>query len=217
MKMLRFVLILVCVSGLLGAPALAQTGAAEASGSVIDQDGAPVKGAKVTFTPKAIQSLSYDAKTNKKGKFWAAGLYTSHQDNEWIIAVERQYTRSAGTSIAGVGAFRNLLPVDSIMKQAEKATGLSDWGDEDFLTPLELLTRPDTKELRITLFGKYSLRGELVRCLRNRCQRRPLASKSPGGRPFFFQHHDQVAGDDQHTRSQSRRRIAAAIHGWFLE
>jgi len=88
MKLLRVVSMFIVAGALLAAPASAQTGAAEVSGTVVDQDGNPVKGAKVTFAPKAIQTLSYDAKTNKKGKYWAAGLYTSHQDNEWLIGVE---------------------------------------------------------------------------------------------------------------------------------
>jgi hypothetical protein len=54
------------------------------------------------------------------------------------------------------------------MEQAKNSTGLSDWGDERFSTPLELLTQPDTDDLRITFFGKYTLRKELVRCLGNR-------------------------------------------------
>jgi hypothetical protein len=74
----------------------------------------------------------------------------------------------AGRHLERAGAFRNLLSADSIMEEAERRTGLSDWGDEGFTTALELLTRPDRDELRITFYGERVLRGELVRCLANR-------------------------------------------------
>jgi hypothetical protein len=97
-----------------------------------------------------------------------------------------------GTQLERVGAFRNLLSADSIAQQAEKNTGLSDWGDEDFSTPLELLTRPDTDELRITFFGKCNLRRELVRCLSNRLRIREEIKRHPEilsetvSRPLFI-------------------------------
>jgi len=97
-----------------------------------------------------------------------------------------------GARLEHLGAFRNLLSVDSLIKQAEKNTGLSDWGDEAFLTPLGLLTQPDTEQFRITFFGKYSLRGELVRCLTNRLlirdevKRHPETLSETVSRPLFI-------------------------------
>jgi hypothetical protein len=98
----------------------------------------------------------------------------------------------AGARLEHLGAFRNLLSVESISKQAKKNTGLSDWGDEDFRPPLELLTRPDTDKFRITFFGKYSLRQELVRCLTNRLlirdeiKRHPETLSETVSRPLFI-------------------------------
>lgn len=52
-----------------------------------------------------------------------------------------------GTQLERAGALRNHLSVDSILKRAQRATGVSDWGDWDLSTPLESLTRPDTERL----------------------------------------------------------------------
>jgi hypothetical protein len=114
------------------------------------------------------------------------------QATPFVLPLPIRLLNRIGARLERVGAFRNLLSVDSIMKQAKKDTGLSDWGDEDFLTPLELLTRPDTEELRISLFGKYSLRGELVRCLSNRLlirdeiKRHPETLSETVSRPLFI-------------------------------
>jgi len=97
-----------------------------------------------------------------------------------------------GSRLERVGGFRNLLSVDSIMKEARNCTGLSDWGDESFSTALELMTRPDTDEFRITFFGKYTLRKELVRCLSNRLliqeevKRHPETRLETISRPLFI-------------------------------
>jgi hypothetical protein len=96
-----------------------------------------------------------------------------------------------GRHLERAGAFRNLLAPDSILEQAERRTGLSDWGDRSFTTALELLTQPDTEKLRITFFGKRSLRSELVRCLANRLliqdeiERHPETLQEIISRPLF--------------------------------
>lgn len=98
----------------------------------------------------------------------------------------------AASHLERAGAFCDLLSVDSIMQQAKKSTGLSDWGDEGFLTALELLTQPDTSNLKITHYGKRSLRGELVRCLSNRLliqdeiKRHPETRLEIISRPLFI-------------------------------
>lgn len=66
------------------------------------------------------------------------------------------------------GAFPNLLSVEAIIKQARRKTGLSDWGAEDLLTPLQMLTQPDVGDAGITFIGKLSVHQTLVDCLINR-------------------------------------------------
>jgi len=97
-----------------------------------------------------------------------------------------------GSQLERVGGFRNLLSVDSMVKRAEKETGLSDWGDDDFSTPLALLVRPDSDEFRITFLGKHSLRSELLRALKNRLlireeiKRHPETLSEVVSRPLFI-------------------------------
>jgi hypothetical protein len=110
----------------------------------------------------------------------------------YVLPLPIRLLNRVGARLEHFGAFRNLLAVDSIIKQAKKDTGLSDWGAEDFLTPLELLTQPDTDKVRITFFGKYSLRRELVRCLTNRLlirdeiKRHPETLSETISRPLFI-------------------------------
>lgn len=97
-----------------------------------------------------------------------------------------------GAVLERLGAFQKLLSVESIIKKAEKKTGLSDWGDKSFLTPLELLTQPGTDDIKITFFGKLTLREELVRCLMNRLliqdeiKRHPETLSEKISRPLFI-------------------------------
>ena len=59
------------------------------------------------------------------------------QATPFVLPLRIRLLNRIGARLERIGAFRNLLSVESIMKRAEKDTGLSDWGDEDFLTPLE--------------------------------------------------------------------------------
>jgi tetratricopeptide (TPR) repeat protein len=65
-----------------------QAGTSEAQGTVTDAAGNPVEGAVVRFRPQGNPSLFYEGKTNKKGKYFATGLYTPKQDDRWDIEVE---------------------------------------------------------------------------------------------------------------------------------
>jgi len=82
-KIIGTLAVLVLLSG---GPALAVE-PSEAYGQVVDREGEPVKGALVKFTPKLNPALTYDSKTNKKGKYFAVGLFAS-QGDKWLLAVE---------------------------------------------------------------------------------------------------------------------------------
>jgi hypothetical protein len=73
-----------------------------------------------------------------------------------------------GAQCSKLGVGTNLLALHSILNQAKRQTGLSDWGDESFLVPLKLLTEPDGEGLKITLVGKIYLRQNLVDGVVNR-------------------------------------------------
>ncbi len=62
-------------------------GTSEAMGTVVDTAGAPVEGAVVSFVnPKDAKQI-YDAKTDKKGKFFVAGLLFS-PPGEWKVSIK---------------------------------------------------------------------------------------------------------------------------------
>jgi len=71
-------------------PIAAQSGASEASGVVVDSEGNPMSGVKITFTPAREPDLSYHGKTNKKGRYYVQGLFTPQEDKMWTITLESE-------------------------------------------------------------------------------------------------------------------------------
>lgn len=88
MNMRSFVPLLL-VALLACAPALAAPGAVEASGKVEDAEGNPVAGAVVTFAPEDNPEAEYSTKTNKKGRYFLAGMYSS-QGDMWTAKIEAE-------------------------------------------------------------------------------------------------------------------------------
>jgi Flp pilus assembly protein TadD len=81
-------LLLVAVLALCSGPALAQTGACEARGEILDTDGKPLAGAVVTFKAKDNPTFTYDGKSNKKGRYFVAGMLSGQGSNTWEVTVE---------------------------------------------------------------------------------------------------------------------------------
>lgn len=77
------------LSLLLCGVALAQ-GASEASGTIVDSAANPIEGVVVTFRPQSNATMSYSGKSNKKGKYFVAGLFTAKEDDMWNITVESE-------------------------------------------------------------------------------------------------------------------------------
>jgi tetratricopeptide (TPR) repeat protein len=69
-------------------PLFGQAGTSEAQGTVADATGNPIDGVVVRFRAQGNPALAYEGKTNKKGKYFASGLYTPKQDDRWDIEVE---------------------------------------------------------------------------------------------------------------------------------
>lgn len=63
---------------------------AEATGKVVDAEGNPVQGAILKFHAESNPALVYDGKTNKKGRFFVAGLSSGKQGDLWVIEVEHE-------------------------------------------------------------------------------------------------------------------------------
>lgn len=74
---------------IVAAPAVAQ-GPCSARGTVLDSAGNPIEGAVVTFQARANPANKYPGTTNKKGKYYIAGLYTGKEDDRWDITFEKE-------------------------------------------------------------------------------------------------------------------------------
>lgn len=60
------------------------------------------------------------------------------------------------------------LSANALMEKAEKQTGLSDWGDDDFKTGLNMLLQACKQEANLSIRGQQWLEGECLRWLSNR-------------------------------------------------
>ncbi len=78
------------------ASAAAQTGVVR--GKVVDAQGAPIEGAKVTIAAKAMKS-SRDLKTNKKGEFVQVGLFPG----AYTITVEKEPLKTTQDAQVSIG------------------------------------------------------------------------------------------------------------------
>jgi tetratricopeptide (TPR) repeat protein len=77
------------IAGLAGPAALAQ-GVSEASGKVEDRAGNPVQGAVVTLFARSKPDVKYNGKTNKKGRYFVAGLFSVKEQELWSASVEAE-------------------------------------------------------------------------------------------------------------------------------
>lgn len=79
-----------------------------------------------------------------------------------------------------------------LLDQAMGATGLSDFGSDDWRTPFQVFLRALEAESRLHLVGRLLVRSELVRTLRNRLRlaalwrSRPELLETPIERPVFI-------------------------------
>src|SRR5215213_2347259 len=84
------------------------------------------------------------------------------------------------------------LAPDALRAAAEKQTGLSDWGSEDFWPGFEMLARSFAADETQTIVGRTSLRIEALHRLKNRLlleaavKREPAILQNPVRRPLFI-------------------------------
>jgi hypothetical protein len=69
---------------------------------------------------------------------------------------------------------------DSLRATAERQTGLSDWGDEDFWPGFKALCQSFAKDDTQTLIGRYSFHIEALRRLKNRLLLEQAIKREPG-------------------------------------
>jgi len=63
-------------------------GVSEANGSVVDREGNPIQGAVVSFRAKSNPDVAYEGKTNKKGRYFVAGMFSVAEGEMWVVELE---------------------------------------------------------------------------------------------------------------------------------
>ena len=97
-----------------------------------------------------------------------------------------------GGALRGAGLPLVRLDEESLLAQAAKNTGLSDFGDESFREPLRVLLASFESEAALTLLGRIIARSDTVRTLENRLRfvdtlkRNPEITEAPVRRPLFI-------------------------------
>lgn len=93
---------------------------------------------------------------------------------------------------SGVGQWVIKLDADQLMAEARRQTGLHDFGGEAFIEPLRRLVRALEEEGDLSLVGRISIRGGLLRLLVQRLRiaedlaRHPEIREVPIQRPVFI-------------------------------
>ncbi len=65
-------------------------GTSEATGAVEDEEGNPIIGAVLTFSPDNEMAAEFTGKTNKKGRYYIPGLFNPHPDSDWNVRIEAE-------------------------------------------------------------------------------------------------------------------------------
>jgi len=88
--------------------------------------------------------------------------------------------RLADHVAAGAGVLDKPIGADALMAAATRQTGLSDFGDADFLDPMRRLLASISAEATLSLVGRSATRWDSVRFLTNLLQIQQAVRESPG-------------------------------------
>jgi len=83
-----------------------------------------------------------------------------------------------GASVGDPALLVGLDP-DELIETALSSTGLSDFGDDDWEGPFRAIVRAMTESADLTVIGRLSARGELLRCLQLRLRLHDLWRREP--------------------------------------
>jgi hypothetical protein len=101
---------------------------------------------------------------------------------------ETMMQRNADSNLS----FVELGPYERLLNKAASKTGLSDWGDHEFMKPLQLLLKPRTDRYKLTFFGEKMIIHNVMRCLKNRLliqkelKAHPEIRNEPIQKPLFI-------------------------------
>lgn len=97
----------------------------------------------------------------------------------------------AGRAASAVGLTPVSLDLDKLLRTARNNTGLSDFGEDDFRDPLNLLLRCLEDEADLSMLGRIVARSDLLRTLENRLgmvellKHHPEIEEQPIEQPLF--------------------------------
>jgi hypothetical protein len=108
---------------------------------------------------------------------------------EWVAKLNEE-----GRMWAGAGMLREMVPLDqrSLLDAAKSMTGLSDFGEDDWREPFEVLLKSLEEEAELTLTGRLATRSEIILWLRTRLmltdllKRHPEILDTPVEKPIFI-------------------------------
>lgn len=104
---------------------------------------------------------------------------------EWLSTVNREGLAFELDEVVPLDA-------ESLLRSARRRTGLSDFGDEDWREPFQVLTEALQTEAQLTLMGRLITRNELILWLSNRlqvqalCKAHPEIEQAPVQAPIFI-------------------------------
>ena len=82
-------------------------------------------------------------------------------------------------ALARLGVIPISLDPDSLLKAASEATGLSDFGRDSFLPGFRMLLESIEADARLTLFGRFFARRQLLELIGHRLQLAPWLYATP--------------------------------------
>lgn len=86
----------------------------------------------------------------------------------WYRPAHIRLANAAGGALAAAGVIGTDLGARALMDDASQRTGLTDFGPDDFIEPLEILTHAYAEEAKLNFVGLVSARTYLLRLLTNR-------------------------------------------------
>ena len=95
------------------------------------------------------------------------------------LPLPARWLNIAGRGATAIGLQPVKLDTDSLLSTAQKNTGLSDFGEDDFLQPLALLLKSLETEAELSTLGRIMARADLLRTLENRLGLVDLLKRHP--------------------------------------
>lgn len=94
----------------------------------------------------------------------------------WLARLLQGIDRTAD----GLGLFEQSLQAEALIAVAQRRAGAKDFGDWSFREPFDVLLRSYQEEARLTAFGRFGVRWDMLRYLGNLLRLREEEKNDPG-------------------------------------